>query len=269
MNAAEYEAQVKAATAKLGDEAGKKFVDDYYAKKGIPIPSGGGSSSARPTPAMNGAAAAAARPLAPTPAQTAPAAALHPGEYTNVADIRRLDSARALEVGRAMADAVANPHAAAFNPPLIEYLLPSKTARSGASIRAQALGDLKRREEGFAQAPARRAAAAEAYERSLAAIEARLQAERRAAEGRPPDYYDPEPSKTLVPAPAPVAAKPAPVVGPVAGPVAAKPAPVASADWPGLTKADARLKAWNPAIDLTKFSAEERLQMSAELKEKQ
>jgi len=229
----------------------------------IKAPAPASAPSARPTPAVNGAAAA--RPLAPTPAQAAPAqaapaAALHPGEYTNVADIRRLDSARALDVGQAMADAAANPHAAAFNPPLIEYLLPSKTARSGASVRAQALGDLKRREGEFAQAPARRAQAAEADEQSFARREARLQAERRAAEGGPPDYHDPEPSKTLVPAPAPVSAKPAPAPAPA-------PAPVA--DWPGLTKADARLKAWNPAIDLTKFSPEERLQMVAELKEKQ
>ena len=259
------------------------------------------SPAARPTPSVSGAAAA--RPPAPTPSQTAwtqpktegpytgapitpPGATsdadlrsreyaraqrfsepLHPGEYTNVADIRRLDSSRSLQVGKAMGEAAANPRAETMRRPLVEYLLPEE--RSGASVRAQALGDLKRRDADFAQAPDRRALAAASSERALAEHEDRLQAARREAEGAPSAalYLNPSP-----PAPAP-AAKPSPAV--VAGPPrpppapaapSAKPAPVSAADWPGLGKADAYILSLKPGADLNQWSPEQRLAFYAERK---
>lgn len=302
MNAEEYDAKVKIASAKFGGDtaAGKKFVDDYLARR---------AAAARPTPAVNGAAAA--RPLAPTPSRTdwrlpkadgpytgppilppgAPSdeelrsreyaragrrfsGLLPPEEYTNVADIRRLDSPRALQVGKAMSEAAANPRAETMRRPLVEYLMPEE--RSGASVRAQALGDLKRREADFAQAPERRALAAASSERALAERlaeqEDRLQAARREAEGDPSAaiYLNPSPpalAPAAKPSPAVVAGPPRPAPAPAAPP--AKPAPVPSdaAYGPGLEKADKYLLSVNPGVDVkNRWTPEERLAAYAERK---
>tara|TARA_R110000868_G_scaffold84975_3_gene239280 strand:- start:14026 stop:14952 length:927 start_codon:yes stop_codon:yes gene_type:complete len=286
---------------RLTEAEAKKRLDGYLKAPAAP------ASAAQPTPSVNGAAAA--RPLAPTPSQTdweqpktegpytgAPitppgatsdavlrsreyaragrvGAQVHPGEYTNVADIRRLDSPRAIQVGKAMGEAAANPRAETMRRPLVEYLMPEE--RSGASVRAQALGDLKRREADFAQAPERRALAAASSERALAerfaGREDRLQAARREAEGDPSAaiYLNPSPpalAPAAKPSPAVVAGPPRPAPTPAAPP--AKPAPVPSdaAYGPGLEKADKYLLSVNPGIDLGRLTPEDRLAAYAERK---